>query len=284
MAESKAGVKPDMTTIHKTAAKLTREAWVTRLVDGATNSRNDVPPMPPEEVQKVTNGLSGQPTMSLAADWYIYFWTVLGAHQLTVSDPADILDVGCGWGRILRFFLRDAPIERLAGVDVDGRLVEACRETLPGARFESIEPRGRLPFEDDQFTLIINNSLFSHLSIPQHRHTLAEMVRVLRPGGVMVSTIIGRRHLLTYLSRGEPHSQWASLGDPKEALERFDAGEFVFGRTRDGRMAEYGLAVIPDSWLVRHWSELLDVVTIDHHAPGQSMVLASKPAQTPENG
>lgn len=270
-------MKPDLTKLHIAARELSRDEWADRLLDGAEGSRDDVPPMPDVDVQRLTNGLCGAKTILPATTWYRYFWSLLERHGITVPDDAQMLDVGCGWGRMLRMFLRDFPPEHLAGVDVDSRLIAASQETLPGGRFACIEPREPLPFRDHEFDLVINNSLFSHLAPPQHLHTLGQIARVTKPGGVVVSTTFSRRHLTILVGHRDLPGPWSSLGDPVEALERFDAGEFVFGRTREGQMAEYGLAIIPDVWLMEHWQGRLDVIAIDHQAPGQSVVLACKP-------
>jgi predicted RNA methylase len=55
-----------------------------------------------------------------------------------LSPETRILDFGCGWGRILRFFLKDVPAKNLIGVDVDPEVIEICKETIREGRFEIV--------------------------------------------------------------------------------------------------------------------------------------------------
>ncbi len=234
--------------------------------------------MPPDDVQRLTNNEVGRQTMQGGADWYGSFCEILDKHGIELDESHRVLDVGVGWGRMLRFLLRDIPVENMAGIDVEPRLVEACHETLPGGTFALVEPRDPLPYADHSFDFVINNSLFSHLSPGQHLHTLEEIARVTRPGGHVVSTILGRRHVLRALiNHPKPGRSWTNIEDPQAFLDSFDDGEFMFVPTRTGRMAEYGLAVVPDQWIRVHWPPHLEVIDFDHEAPGQSLVLARKP-------
>ena len=88
------------------------------------------------------------------------------------GDPANatILDFGIGWGRVLRFFLKDVEVERLVGIDHYATAIEACHETYPpgGPRFLLTEPFPPAPFEDATFDLVFAYSVFSHLSEEAH--------------------------------------------------------------------------------------------------------------------
>jgi hypothetical protein len=77
-----------------------------------------------------------------------------------------------------------------------------------------------------------------------------------------------------------PGPPWSQVEDPAALLASVDAGEFVFMQTRQGRMADYGMAVVPDAWIMKNWSSRLEVLDFDHEAPGQSLVLARKPLST----
>jgi SAM-dependent methyltransferase len=271
----------DLDFIRTRASGLSREAWADRLVETAEEPAHDTPAMPPVEVQKLTNLQSGRQTMSGAAGWYHAFSALLEANEVVIDKDHQLLDIGVGWGRMLRFLLHDLPVENMTGVEVSPALVAACKETLPGGEFVLIEPKDPLPFEDASFDFVINNSLFSHLSPEQHLHTLDQITRVTRPGGYVVSTVLSRRHVLKSLVENPtPGPPWSQVEDPAALLASVDAGEFVFMQTRQGRMADYGMAVVPDAWIMKNWSSRLEVLDFDHEAPGQSLVLARKPLST----
>ena len=48
----------------------------------------------------------------------------------------------------------------------------------------------RFPYEDDEFSLIVSISVFTHLTQDQSEAYLAEIARVLAPGGVAVDELV----------------------------------------------------------------------------------------------
>ena len=127
-----------------------------------------------------------------------------------LEEMASILDFGCGCGRVLRR-LADLPGE-LHGSDFDGPAVEWCAENLPFAAFvhNGLEPP--LPFGAGEFQFVYAFSVLTHLPVDIQHSWVAELARVLRPGGYLLLSTHGRR----YLER---------LNDDERAL--FQAGEVV---------------------------------------------------------
>jgi len=98
------------------------------------------------------------------------------------------LDVGCGDGGDLRRIAALAsPSARLIGVDSSAKSIEAARAaTLADARFawhQHDVSRG-LPFADAEFDALFSLNLLE--CVPGWAALLAEMGRVLRPGGRVV--------------------------------------------------------------------------------------------------
>ncbi len=99
-----------------------------------------------------------------------------------------ILDVGCGEGRWLRRFAQwGAAPENLAGVDLLLERIDAVREACPSAVRLFCCNAGELPFADQSFDVVSCMTVFSSILAPGLRAAVsAEMVRVLRPGGVVL--------------------------------------------------------------------------------------------------
>lgn len=95
------------------------------------------------------------------------------------------LDVGCGGGWWLRTLLRwGAPPERVAGVDALSDAVRASRAVHPALRLTRASA-DLLPFPDGSFDLVSQFTVLSSiLDGAMRRRVAAEMLRVLRPGGV----------------------------------------------------------------------------------------------------
>jgi ubiquinone/menaquinone biosynthesis C-methylase UbiE len=91
------------------------------------------------------------------------------------------LDVGCGTG-VLAARLAAAGYE-MSGVDPSEGMLDVLRERSPGVR--AVRASGtELPFDDDGFDLVTSVAVMHHIADPADvRRALAEMVRVVRPGG-----------------------------------------------------------------------------------------------------
>ena len=136
----------------------------------------------------------GEQLRRLLGDVDIYLFDQIRRDR--ISGP--LLDVGCGHGRNLVYLLR-AGVE-VHGVDGDARAIAAVRRLAAELAPETGEDRfcvadfARLPYADARFNTVIANAVlhFADDTVKFDRW-LAEMVRVLRPGGVlfarMASTI-----------------------------------------------------------------------------------------------
>jgi ubiquinone/menaquinone biosynthesis C-methylase UbiE len=96
-------------------------------------------------------------------------------------DPERVLEVECGTGDGALFLAREFPRARVRGVDASAERVAAATARIgldPEGRiaFKQGGPR-RLPFPDEHFDLVVQAA---------GRPAIAELARVLRPGGRLV--------------------------------------------------------------------------------------------------
>src|SRR5689334_9809175 len=104
---------------------------------------------------------------------------------------AVVLDYGCGAGQIVQGLL--ATDVDAHGVDVfygGGTLREAASATgLLGTRIRELEG-SRIPWRDGSIDLVVSNMVFEH--IDAFDTPLAEIARVLRPGGTFLNLFPSR--------------------------------------------------------------------------------------------
>ena len=101
-------------------------------------------------------------------------------RQYVDLDGARVLDIGCGIGTYVRRFRQYS--DDVYGVEVEAdRVAEASLE-LPNIQLAYGEA---LPFEDDFFDLVFSNEVIEH--VDDDRQTIAEAVRVTKPGGSIVT-------------------------------------------------------------------------------------------------
>lgn len=177
---------------------------------------------------------------------------------------ARILDFGCGWGRILRFFLRDVPPEQLTGVDHSDQAIAACRETNKWCNFVLVEPHPPTSLPSESFDLIYLYSVFSHLPEQMHLDLLRDFERLLTPGGLLIATTRGRDFIrycqsLRERSNLADEPAWLSQSarvflDEAESLAAYDEGRFCYGSFGvEGRWSFWGEACIPKGYAEKHW-------------------------------
>ena len=131
-------------------------------------------------------------------------WAQLAAFFAT-NDAPRILDIGCGCGKMARFFLIN-PRVRYIGLDVFPPAISWCQkafEQFPRFRFEHLDiaspvynPAGKidpgeaiLPVETGAVDFVICGSLFTHLPEPAFLHYLKEITRVLGGEGKALVSI-----------------------------------------------------------------------------------------------
>jgi tellurite methyltransferase len=107
-----------------------------------------------------------------------------------IAPGMRVLDAGCGYGRNLVHLLREGC--EIFALDADAAAVEHVRQLsasletgLPTENFQagSIE---QMPFPDGSMDVVISNSVLHFARDDRHfRAMLAELWRVLRPGGML---------------------------------------------------------------------------------------------------
>ncbi len=94
-----------------------------------------------------------------------------------------VLDLGCNHGYGTRTISRNAA--SVIGLDVSARAIETARRRYPDLDFRLFDG-GALPFPDRQFDLVTSFQVIEHVAgVADY---LAEIRRVLRPGGLVVFT------------------------------------------------------------------------------------------------
>jgi len=102
-----------------------------------------------------------------------------------------LLDWGCGSGRATRYMHPMWPALQLTGCDIDAEAIAWCRQNIVGATFDATGPFPPLTYPDDAFDAVVGSSVLTHLAAPVQQQWLHEIRRVLRPGGVFVTSVLG---------------------------------------------------------------------------------------------
>ncbi|KPI27946.1 Methyltransferase type 11 [Actinobacteria bacterium OV320] len=132
-----------------------------------------------EEAERYDAWRGGEPRAAAAAE---------GVLGLVPARARSLLDVACGTGIVTRRLAAGRPGLRVTGLDRAPAMVGHAAARLPGAVV--LADGRRLPFRDGEFDAVSSVWLL-HLveDATDARRIVAECARVLRPGGVYVTTV-----------------------------------------------------------------------------------------------
>lgn len=176
-----------------------------------------------------------------------------------------VLDFGCGCGRVLRH-LAGVSGPRLCGCDYNRELIAWSRRHLPFGEFTTNELAPPLPWPDWSFDLVWALSVFTHLPEELQRSWIAELRRVLRPGGLLLVTTQG--------------THYADQLTPAERT-RFENGELVV-RYREAPGTNLCSAFHPEAYVRESFAagfELAEFLPAGATGnPHQDLLVLRKPA------
>jgi SAM-dependent methyltransferase len=244
------------------ALALTDAEWIDFLAGVAPGAVPGLPPpaLPDESVQDRYVGSHGVTALREAGAFYSRIWSILDARGVSRDDMGRVLDFGCGWGRIYRFFLRHAPPAHLIGIDIDDHCIELCRSAMPYGTFLRSPVLPPLAFDPASLDVITAYSVFSHLSQASFERWLDEFRRLLAPGGFLFFTTLKIEHLDVWdrlAVSGNEHYRdaLARAAFSRAAWEtRIENGDFLFVPTGGGDMRDssfYGEAILSPQYLVK---------------------------------
>ena len=177
------------------------------------------------------------------------------------DELSTVLDLGCGAGRMLRFFPRHEGSE-LWGVDISAEHATWCQDHLAPMNFATVTTAPHLPFADGTFDFVYCASVFSHISDLADAWVL-ELRRIVRSGGHVYLTICDHHSLDLLL--GPWRSAEGNLGPMLTALTELEHEEAIRSRT----FTYFSCGIDPNSYvfhdvdhLTRRWSRLFEVKAV----------------------
>ena len=172
-----------------------REFWRSLKRSRRNRESSDGFPVPPARLIVLVTG-------SADSGWYTEggrlgaesVCRTLAAAGVSIAQFQNILDFGCGCGRVIRHW-HPLTGAALHGSDQNQELVHWCRQNLPFAKFQSNTLEPRLDYADLTFEFAYALSVFTHMPEDLQQPWMSELWRILRPGGYLLLTTQGKEYL-----------------------------------------------------------------------------------------
>jgi SAM-dependent methyltransferase len=224
-----------------------------------------VPSIPPLELRQIV----------AAAEPEIFLWTgYIDSQQIAKIynqycslDNPKILDFGCGCGRMTRY------LPGAFGCDINPDLVNWCQKNLHDVNTMLNRTKPPLPYEDKTFDIIYSLSIFSHL--PEHLSVLwlQDLLRILKPGGLLILTTHGIA-ALKIIRESQIHQDLFQMNsdDANSILETIEKESFVFRAYPKNVLEianvgdEYGNTFISAIYIKKMWDN--DFFHLESFLPG----------------
>ncbi|PJA86780.1 MAG: hypothetical protein CO141_02950 [Candidatus Moranbacteria bacterium CG_4_9_14_3_um_filter_42_9] len=119
-----------------------------------------------------------------------HFWRGLEFIQDYVSRGENVLDYGCGNGRLLELF--SGKNIDYTGLDISGKMINIAKGKYydPLIKFRKITSFDSLTFPGNYFNAVYSVAVFHHLPSRALRRKVAkELYRVTAPGGFIIITV-----------------------------------------------------------------------------------------------
>ncbi len=104
---------------------------------------------------------------------------------------ANVLDWGCGHGRVIRHFAQQGQASEAWGVDIEPENVGWLRDNVAGVKASVVPLLPPTDLPSQHFDLVYGISVMTHLTRGVQEEWLAELKRITKPGGLVVLTFAG---------------------------------------------------------------------------------------------
>ena len=196
------------------------------------------------------NDISRSTTRSTSRRRTAAWWS--GTRTLLRPGAGDtILDAGAGTGNVTQVLA--VPGARVIGIDFCAPALERCRRKVPTAEFRAGDLTRPLAFDTASFDKVACSLVLHYLTPDRQRSALAELFRVLKPGGSLAITVFasGFRTMRVYAEtlrerRRDGRRRRNGRGRARYLINTIRIFYYVWRIKRSERAGDYRFATAAD--------------------------------------
>ena len=254
-----------------------------------------MPTFPDEETQTLMHGDANEQSLRGAFNFYGEIKAYAGVCERTVEPHRRLLDFGCGWGRMVRPFMKDIHARNLFGAEPHHERIVLARRHNPNLQFIQCGYLPPLPLVDNLLDYVIAFSVFSHLDEYSCNRWIDEFYRVLAPGGLVLVTtqrldfvdfceaLRARKRAGETLTHPWHLSLVEAFKDVDEVKAAYQRGSFLFAGAAGSLPrpnSRYSETIISPSYVRRAWGQKYHVIDFmdDPKRLGQALIVMQKPS------
>jgi len=170
-----------------------------------------VPPL--DKVNEIQRSNKAHPDTFFASGYRtaLAYQQELRDYGASIHQMENVLEMGVGLGRLITHLY---PFQaRLFGCDVTPHAVEWMR-SKHGQRVDTAETglEPPLPYDDSKFDFVYANSVFTHIPRESTERWIAELQRVIRPGGFLITSVFDANHYFREVTYRDFHRDYVTAG------------------------------------------------------------------------
>lgn len=174
---------------HKGHRMRMRAAWSAQGMIERFSASGDLPP--PALRYRVHGAIDRESFARVGAQCAKDIASALALAQVPSDRAIRVLDFGCGCGRTLIWLRELLPLASFSGTDIDAEAIRWCQRHLPAVETSVNGPFPPLTYAAGSMGAIYAISVFTHLNEEMQFAWLAELERLLAPGGVLILSVLG---------------------------------------------------------------------------------------------
>ncbi|OGK14822.1 hypothetical protein A3H80_05120 [Candidatus Roizmanbacteria bacterium RIFCSPLOWO2_02_FULL_37_19] len=103
------------------------------------------------------------------------------------SHPQTILEIGCGFGRNIRFLIKNGfKAEKITGIDISPVMIQKAKKFVGDKVQLHIGDIRSLPYDDNEFDFVFTHGVFMHVSPQDVQKAMKECLRVTKKDFIII--------------------------------------------------------------------------------------------------